>query len=127
MWIASHSASWFPTVIEIERPGKKVFTQSNTPSAEFTQARHQLTQWRTWFDSSANVQQFIESYGIPSELLATRTRHLHMMLIYGRREEFEGDPERSKQRSSLLPGTDEELMSFDRLSADADLEAAITV
>ena len=38
-----------------------------------------------------------------------------MILIYGRRSEFEGKPKLELQRGSLLPGQDEELMSFDRL------------
>ena len=52
---------------------------------------------------------------------------LRMILVYGRRSESEDDPELSLQRSALLPGDDEELVSFDRLAPDAALHPAITV
>ena len=51
---------------------------------------------------------------------------LHMILVYGRREEFESDHARSKDRHSLTGG-DMELMSYDRLSYDRDLSEAVTV
>lgn len=127
MWIAMHSGTWFPTLIEIERPGKRVFTRAGVPTAKFAQARNQLTQWRTWFNSPVNAQQFIDSYGIPDRVRESRTMQPHMILIYGRRDEFSNNPQASTQRASLLPGHDEELMSFDRLAVDPKLEPAITV
>ena len=126
MWVASHSLSWFPTLIEIEKPGKRLFNQDGSPSSDFTRARHQLAQWRSWFSDPANVQQFIDLYGIPDQL-RRRTMHLRMILIYGRRSEFDGNPVLTKERGSLLPGHDEELMSFDRLRADKSMEDAITI
>ena len=50
-----------------------------------------------------------------------------MILIYGRRSEFEGNPKLVSRRSSLLSGPDEELMSFDRLEPDTSMSDAITV
>jgi hypothetical protein len=52
---------------------------------------------------------------------------LHMILAYGRRKEFENKPPLSQQRASLMTAPDEELMSYDRLDLDKDLEPAITV
>jgi hypothetical protein len=127
MWIATHSQSWFPTLIEIESPKKRMFMKSGLPTSAFTEARNQLAQWRTWFNDPANVQQFINSYGIPDEYQRFRTMRLHMILIYGKRTEFESNPALSKHRASLLPGHDEELMSFDRLSIDQALADAITI
>ena len=126
MWIATHSGAWFPTLIEIEKPGKKIFTRKGTPSAQFTQARNQLNQWRSWFKDPTNVQQFMTLYGIP-EGLRGRTMTLHMILIYGRRSEFEEQSRLSRERGTLLPGPDEELMSFDRLQVDPSMSDAITV
>ena len=126
MWIASHSLAWFPTLIEIEKPSKRVFNKDGNPSSDFTHARHQLAQWRSWFADLANVQQFIDLYGIPDQM-RRRTMHLRMILIYGRRSEFERNPLLSRERGSLLPGHDEELMSFDRLRADKSMEDAITI
>ena len=46
MWIATHSGTWYPTLIEIESPTKKLFTSGGLPTAEFTAASTQLAQWR---------------------------------------------------------------------------------
>jgi hypothetical protein len=126
MWISTHSGSWYPTLIEIEKPGKKIFNKDGTPSSNFTRARNQLNQWRSWFNSPSNQQQFLEQYGIP-DYMRMRTMQLHMILIYGRRSEFANDHRLTQQRGTLLPGTDEELMSFDGLQADGDITQALTV
>ena len=126
LWIATHSGAWFPTLIEIERPGKRIFNRDGSTSSDFTRARNQLENWRYWFNDPVNVQQFIEFYGI-SEAMRRRMMRLHMILIYGRRSEFEGDPLLTSRRSSLLPGHDEELMSYDRLKVDTSMGLAITV
>ncbi|MCW5200653.1 DUF4263 domain-containing protein [Desulfobulbus sp. F4] len=126
MWISTHSAGWFPTLIEIESPRKRIFKKDGTPTADFTQARNQLEQWRTWFNSPSNVQQFIEMYHIPDYMREYRQMKLHMILIYGRRSEFETNPIKSKDRLSFA-APDMELMSYDRLSCDRELSSAITV
>ena len=125
MWIATDSEAWFPTLIEIERPDKKIFNQDGSPSANFTRARNQLAQWRSWFNDPTNVDQFIDLYGI-SGRMGWRMMRLRMILIYGRRSEFEDDPKLTRLRGSLLPGQDEELMSFDRLEPDTFMRDAIT-
>ncbi len=127
MWVATHSGTWYPTLIELERPGKRLFTKEGVPTAEFTEARNQLAQWHVWFNSATNQQKFIEEYGIPDEWRKSRLMELHMILVYGRREEFEEKSELSKQRASLMTGPHETLMSYDRLEADKDLHLSITV
>jgi hypothetical protein len=127
MWIPSHSATWYTTLIEIERLSKKLFTRKDLPTADFSQARNQLAEWRTWFSSPANVQKFIEEYGIPAQYLQFMTWKLHMILIFGRRSEFQSKPMLSKHRAALMSAPDEELMSYDRLGFDTDLRDAITV
>lgn len=126
MWISTHSGAWFPTLIEIEKPSKRIFTQSGRPTHEFTEARHQLAEWRTWFANPVNVEQFKANYGIPDRWF-WRTMVLHMILIYGRRAEFEDDQKLTGQMESLLPGVHEELMTFDRLRADLYMKDALTV
>ena len=127
MWISKHSQAWYPTLIEIEKPSKNLFGANGKPTSEFYQARNQLAEWRTWFSKPENVNLFNSEYGISSNFRIGRQMYLHMILIYGRRAEFENDPRLAEQRASLLPGNDEELMSFDRLRPDAELEEAITV
>jgi hypothetical protein len=99
MWIVADSATWYPTLIEIESPTKKLFTRAGVPRAEFTQARNQLTQWRAWFQSPTNVQQFIELYDIPARWRNFMGYRLRMILVYGRRAEFETLPELSIRTS----------------------------
>lgn len=126
MWISTHSMAWYPTLIEIEAPHKRYFTKKGLPTADFSQARFQLAQWRTWFKDSGNVQQFKSRYRIPDHV-RSRTMQLHMILVYGRRAEFEDRYDLTSQIAELLPGHDEELMSFDRLKADPTVRDAITV
>ena len=129
MWIAVHSGAWFPTLIEIERPGKKIYRKNGHPFADFSQAENQLNQWRSWFTSNANVEQFKEMYGIPDYMLR-RQMKLHMILVYGRRSELDEQPDLARQRGSLLSG-DAEVMSFDRLLdpqyIDTRMKDAVTV
>jgi len=127
MWIAKHSATWFPTLIEIERPSKRLFRNDGTPTANFTQARDQLNEWRAWFAKPENQQVFVSSYGIPESFRLGRNMQLHMILIYGRRSEFENTPHLSEKRAGLLPGSDEELMTFDRLAPEEFLLDVLTV
>jgi hypothetical protein len=127
MWIASHSGTWYPTLVEIERPGKRIFRSKLVPRAEFTEAHNQLAQWRAWFAEPENIPTLIREYGIPDEIVRSRSMKLHMILVYGRRSEFDDDNSIAKQRSALVVGDDEELVSYDRLRVDKDLRDVITV
>lgn len=127
MWISMHSGAWYAALVEIESPSKALFRRNGTPTAMFSQARNQLAEWRTWFNDPTNIALFVEDYGIPDKIRRSCQFHLHLILIYGRRKEFEGKPKMSKQRGSLLTGPNEELMSFDRLSADPELCDAVSV
>ena len=127
MWIAKHSGAWFPTLIEIESPRKRIFTNTgDVPRADFTQARHQLEKWRVWFRQPNNIQNFMQYYGIPQQL-QNLPMCLHMILVYGRRLEFHDNPKLERERAGLLTNSDAELMSFDRLRVDETLRDAITV
>lgn len=79
MWVATHSAGWFPTLIEIERPSKKLFKSDGVPSADFTQAKNQLEQWRSWFNKPSNVLLFMEMYQVPDYMRNFRQMKLHMI------------------------------------------------
>lgn len=127
LWIACHSSTWFPTFIEIEAPKKRLFTQAGVPTAEFSQARHQIAQWRIWLDEPANVAKLISEYGIGESYTHFRNMVPHFILIYGRRAEFEHSPGLSKQRGLLLSAADEDLVSYDRLVPDSHLSDAVTV
>jgi hypothetical protein len=127
MWIATHSQTWYPTLIEIGRPDKALFTKKGSPTAEFTQARHQLAQWGSWLNTAENLQKFAVDCGIPDIYTRYKTLQPHFVLTYGRRRDVEDRPDLSKQLSGLLPGPDDEVMSYDQLLPDADLSQSITV
>jgi hypothetical protein len=127
MWLSTHSGAWYAAMIEIERPGKRLFTAKEVPTAEFNQARHQLVQWRAWFDAPSNVEIFMSHYGISEWYQKNCIMGRHFILVYGRRSEVHGKPALSKQRGALLAAQNEELMSFDRLSPDRGLRLAVSV
>lgn len=128
MWISLHSLAWYPTLIEIEKPDKRLFRKDGVPRADFTQAFNQIAQWRTWFSDPSHQTLFAQEYGVTNWALARHMQmKLHFILIYGRRREFENKPELKKHRPSLVTASDVELMSYDRLNPDRDLEEAITV
>ena len=127
LWVASHSAAWFPTFIEIESPQKRVFTQQGIPSADFSQARNQLDQWRVWLEDPVNQAKFIREYGIGETYTRFRVMRPHYVLVYGRRAEFDDDPGLSRQRGVLMGRDDMELVSYDRLRPSRSLRDAITV
>lgn len=127
MWIATDSARWYPVLIEIEHPAKRIFRSGSTePMAAFAQARNQLTQWKTWIRNPANQRVFEERYGIPDRMLG-RQMAPRFVLIYGTRAEFEGNRERTRHRANLVDSPDEELMSFERLEPNQKCSAMFTV
>lgn len=126
MWIAYTSVAIYPTLIELERPGKRLFTSERVPYADFTQARHQLAQWRGWFSRPENVQKFIAEYGA-AWAPARGELKPRFILVYGRRAEFQDDAELMRERAYLLDDTAESLVSYDRIGPDHTLDNAITV
>lgn len=126
MWIATHSGSWFPTLIEIEDPKKKIFNRDRAPSQKFTQAHNQLNQWRAWFSRTGSQHAFMDYFGVDDHM-RSRAMQLHMILIFGRRDEVEGQPELARQRGTFASASDEDLMSFDRLAPAHAMKDAITV
>jgi hypothetical protein len=126
MWLSKHSGNWYPAMIEIERPGKRIFTANGIPGAEFNQARNQLKQWQVWLNEPTNQLNFMQHYGIDAWFNQCCQMRRHFILIYGRRSEFENHPQLSKARGNLLSG-DEELMSFDRLAPEPHVQEAVTV
>lgn len=127
LWITKHSATLFPVLIEIERPGKKLFRADGVPTSEFTQARHQLTEWRAWFANPVNVLKFFEEYGVPDNWHRDHEIRARFILVMGRRDEFSNDPARQRNRAGLLPAPDEELMSYDRLTPQFTRRDSVTV
>ncbi len=127
MWIATHSQTWYPTLIKIARPDKAPFTKKGALTAAFTQARHQLAQWGSWLNTAANLEEFVVDYGIEDVYTRYKTLQPRFVLICGRRRGVEDRTELSEKLSDLLPGPNEQVVSYDQLSPDAELSQAITV
>lgn len=125
LWLSINSNQLSPVFIEIERPSKKIFLQSDGLTQPFNQACYQITQWRQWLAVPNHLDSFFNDYGLND------FRHLafkpHFVLIYGRRSEFEGDPERAKMVGHLLSAPDETLMSYDRLGFEPKADQLVSV
>lgn len=125
MWLATSSLHFEPVLIEIERPDKKWFNSSGSPSADFTQAHNQLAQWKAWFDHPENRLVFYENFDVP-HFIRQRKMRVSFVLIYGRRSEYEGNEPLNRIRAELAR-QDEYLMSFDRLTPSSDVQYLFTV
>jgi hypothetical protein len=108
LWIAADSLTAYPVLVEIERPSKPLFTAKGIPSAEFTQAHHQLCQWAAWFAIPANVMAFREHYGLDGSWggpLRDGGVAPQYVLIYGRRGQSSTTRKAQPQRASICRET----------------------
>lgn len=117
MWIAGDSETLRPVLVEIETPEKRWFTKAGHPTAQFTQAHHQLAQWKDWMSDPSNQGVFYATYGISGHFLRSLAFKPHYILVYGRRSEFASNPELNRRRAQLHR-EDETIMTFDRLESD---------
>lgn len=104
-----------------------MFRANNDVTTDFSHAQGQLAHWRAWFAADANRLKFIDEYGVPEYFRRRMSMSLSLVLVYGMRAEWSHDQAKSILRSSLPRGSDEELMSFDRLRPDRELSNAVTV
>jgi len=125
MWLTMDSGSLHVILIEIESPLKKWFTRDGTQRSEFTQAQTQLVSWRQWFAVPEHRALFYKTYKIPSDLQKLYF-NLVLVLIYGRRQEFEDNPLLNERRA-YLTHENEYLMTFDRLAPDREAKSFMCV
>ena len=129
MWIVTNSATVTAVLVEIERPGKKMFNQDGGQSAAFTQALGQLSDWRNWSHEPTNVDQFRTVYRLDGNRTTRRNLRFSYILVYGRRAEFGKDSVLADRRSAgqRSRNADEVWMSWDRLSPQEYGEGCLTV
>lgn len=125
LWIARDSLNVYPVFIEIETPEKKWFTKAGVPTAEFTQAQNQLSEWKSWYSNPVHQNIFYQYYGIQEEIECGKTVSPQYVLIFGSRKEFEGNKELNRRRAQLAR-EGEVYMTFDRLSPNIKARNAIT-
>lgn len=126
MWLLETSLELIPVFIEIERPSKEMFRQSDdVQNAKFTQASDQILEWKTLLDSSDVRSAFYERYSVPDRLRGC-TFSPRYILVYGRRREYEGNGFLANKRAKTQE-SGFELMSFDRLVPSFDVMRYATV
>ena len=118
LWLSQDSLTFVPVFIEIERPSKLTFTQTGKTSADFTQAMDQIIEWKSILNKPENQLAFFQKYNLPKDL-TNKVFKPQFILIYGRREEYEGNEYLTRKRSELQ-SEDITIMSYDRLSPRYD-------
>jgi len=126
VWLASDSLNFTPVLIEIESPCKRWFTNEKVPHHDLTQAMNQLAEWQAWFNRPENILVFYEQFQIPDYLRRQRHFRPEYVLIYGRRNEFEGKPELTKLRAQF-EHHGQVVMTFDRVAPARDCSDYICV
>lgn len=118
-YLAKSSANWNCVLIEIEKPQSKFFKPGTAElHSEFLHALDQIHRWRAWFSNSANFEGFINGtikiIRIPHSMTANPCQ-IKYVLVMGRREEFEDNPE----RRSLIYAREQDdfhILSYDSLT-----------
>jgi hypothetical protein len=130
MWITRSTDLVTPICIELERPGKRWFTQAGRPTAKLTQALDQLTDWKVWFSEPENQSIFRKTY-LRGEY---EDRHLlpQYVLIFGRVSEFETPglhkrPDRLRKKLDFMRRVDEQFMTFDSLRPKSEYSDFVTL
>ncbi|MGH3870478.1 MAG: Shedu anti-phage system protein SduA domain-containing protein [Pseudonocardiaceae bacterium] len=131
MWVTRSTSLITPICIEIERPRKRWFNQSGTPTKELTQALDQLVQWKVWFSEPENQAIFWKTYLRGED----RDRQLlpQYVLIFGRREEFDDRsgihdaPRRLTKKREFMARRDEHFLTFDSLRPREDYRDSVTL
>lgn len=118
LWLSQDSLTFVPVFIEIERPSKKNFTQAGKTSADFTQAMDQIFEWKAILNKPENQLAFFQKFNLP-KYLTNKEFKPQFILIYGRREEYEGNEFLTSKRYELQ-SDDITIMSYDRLSPQYD-------
>lgn len=115
LYLARDSACVYAVLIEIEHPAKPWATTAGQPSAEFTQATNQISDWKSWFNDPLNVAKFQADYRIPADWLRSRAFAQKYILIYGRRTDPTLSETFNKKRRHL-ERPDEVYMTYDRIA-----------
>ena len=126
LWISRNSAEVQPVLIEIEAPSKKWFTANGLPTANYTQAMNQISDWKAWFNVPHNVEAFQSFYGLERENWRRRRFRPAYVLIYGRRSEADASPDTTSRRS-VGNADDIATMTYDRLEPNPKAEQLICI
>jgi hypothetical protein len=132
MWVTRSSGLITPILIEIEKPSKRWFRKDGRPTGEFTEARDQLNDWRSWFAREGNQALFRETFLFLGEKYRNRPIEPQYVLIYGRESEFRRggghvNPDELRYKRDQQRSRDESFMTFDALRPRYDHSISMTL
>ncbi|MFF5781201.1 Shedu anti-phage system protein SduA domain-containing protein [Streptomyces virginiae] len=132
MWVTRSSGLVTPILIEIEKPSKRWFRQDGRPTSEFTEARDQLNDWRSWFAREGNQAIFREKFLFLGNNYRNRPLEPQYVLIYGRESEFKVggghlNPDSLRYKRDQQRGSHETFMTFDALRPRYDHSRSMTL
>lgn len=108
---------WNIVLIEIEDPKKKMFTQKDDFSADFTQAKGQIDNWKSLLNYDKNEKELLEK-SLKTLLVPERMRdnpiNIKYVLVYGRSSEINNDT-RKKKFAQLNGSSDVAVVTYDSL------------
>lgn len=131
MWVTRSSSTITPILIEIEKPSKRWFRGDGRPTADLTEARDQLNDWRMWFTQDGNERIFREQYQLLGDY-PHRPVEPQFVLIYGRSSEFElggghSNPDELNRKRTGMRKPDETFFTFDSLKPKFEHGDSITL
>jgi len=100
MWLTKTSEDIIPVLIEIEAPGKPWLIKTGR-SAKLTQAQGQIAEWQRALDNGESRRQFADMYEFPAHWAMEHNLEQRFLLVYGRRAEFDQQPQRVRERRGL--------------------------
>ncbi|CAN7331580.1 Shedu anti-phage system protein SduA domain-containing protein [Neorhizobium tomejilense] len=128
-FLSKSSSNWNAVHIEIEKPWMKYFKGSSQKlSTPFQNAIDQINDWRAWFQSTANAEAFrniVRPLLNPEGMTNNPINH-KFVLVYGRRAEYIGNPQRVNKMASLKTH-DFTVMSFDSLAESLDSKPELSL
>ncbi|MER5719697.1 Shedu anti-phage system protein SduA domain-containing protein [Streptomyces sp. NPDC002132] len=132
MWVTHSSALVTPILIEIEKPSKRWFRKDGRPTSEFTEARDQLNDWRSWFAREGNKALFRDTFLFLDDKCEDRPLEPQYVLIYGRESEFRlggghVNPSELRYKRDQQRARDEFFMTFDALRPRFDHRNSMTL
>ncbi|WP_436772213.1 Shedu anti-phage system protein SduA domain-containing protein [Yinghuangia sp. YIM S09857] len=132
MWVTRSSGLVTPILIEIEKPSKRWFKKDGRPTSDFTEARDQLNDWRSWFARDGNHSLFRDKFLLLGDRYYDRPLEPQYVLIYGRDSEFQrggghANPGELRFKRDAQRGDSESFMSFDALRPRYDHRISLTL
>jgi hypothetical protein len=107
-YITRHSARTQIVLIELEAPGKKIFTSDHKylkETSELSSAKAQIATWKDFLSGNKDslIQRLIPLLK-PKPMILSGPIDIRYVLIYGRRTEFDTDDRRTRRYRSFTEG-----------------------